>query len=313
MCAKPATRRLSSWPLWTPAVVGLAYLPDVAHQLASLSGLPNTRVATHSLLFVLLATPPAAVVLAKLGSVSLSRALVVSVVSILTHDLLDLLQSSDRQPWWPFSDRVVALDLLVIPVNSRQELLVFAGAFCILGAGWAIVERRSRTKSLAPRDDPHEIGGRWLNYALTAGILLCASGTHYLRGVRQTQADRVHVLVAERQFDAAISLLESAERWPTSGKPGRLDYAVAEALRLNGDRDRAEYHYLLSYQADPSYFWAVADLAVFYASSDESKRMRRLRAEPYVRRLRERFAHHKDQPRVLAKIERKLGQPANGR
>ena len=87
---------------------------------------------------------------------------------------------------------------------------------------------------------------------------------------------------------------------------------MAEALRLSGDRDRGEYHYLRSFQTDPSYFWAVADLAVFYASSAETERMRRLKSEPYVRRLRDSFAHHKDQPRVLAKIERKLGQTSNG-
>jgi hypothetical protein len=36
-------------------------------------------------------------------------------------------------------------------------------------------------------------------------------------------------------------------------------------------------HYLRAYQADPSYFWTVADLAVFYASSDEPLEVRRRR------------------------------------
>ena len=307
MCAKPATHRLSSLPLWTPAVVGLAYLPDVAPQLASLAGLPNARVATHSLLFAIVATPLAAMVLARVGSISLLRAMVVSVVSIVTHDLLDLLQSTDRRPWWPLSDRVITLDLQIIPVNSRLELLVFAGAFCLVAVGWAIFGRdRSRAESATrPRM-------RWLSYGLTAGILLCASGTHYFRDVRQSEADRVLALLAEGKIEAAVSLLETAERWPTGGKPGRLDYAVAEALRLRDDRDGSEYYYLRSCQANPSYFWAVADLAVLYASSDGPVAERRLKVEPYVRRLREDFADHEGQARVLAKIERKLKDGVDG-
>ena len=50
----------------------------------------------------------------------------------------------------------------------------------------------------------------------------------------------------------------------------------------------------------------VADLAVFYSSSDKPASERRRLAEPYIRRLRNEFSHHRAQPRMLARIERKL-------
>ena len=92
-------------------------------------------------------------------------------------------------------------------------------------------------------------------------------------------------------------------------KPGGLDYFAAEAYLGLGDRPHAEEYYLRAYRANPSDFWIVADLAVFLASSGEPASIRRERTEPFLRRLREDFTHHKDQPRFLGRIERKLARP----
>jgi hypothetical protein len=79
-----------------------------------------------------------------------------------------------------------------------------------------------------------------------------------------------------------------------------------------GDRPRAEAYYLRAYLADPTYFWAVADLALFYASSGEPIAERRRLAAPYLNRLRTEFAGHPGLPEILARVERKLAGTQSG-
>jgi hypothetical protein len=73
-----------------------------------------------------------------------------------------------------------------------------------------------------------------------------------------------------------------------------------------GDRRHAETYYLRACRADRTYFWAVADLALFYASSDEPVAERRRLAGPYLNRLRTEFAGYPPLPETLARVERKL-------
>lgn len=80
----------------------------------------------------------------------------------------------------------------------------------------------------------------------------------------------------------------------------------AEAYAGMGDRRRAEVYYLRAYRADRMYFWAVADLALFYASSDAPEAERRRLAAPYLSRLRSEFAGHPALPEILARVQRKL-------
>jgi hypothetical protein len=76
-----------------------------------------------------------------------------------------------------------------------------------------------------------------------------------------------------------------------------------------GDRRRAEIYYLRAYRADRTYFWTVADLALFYASSGEPLAERRRSAEPYLDRLRDDFVQDPALPEVLTRVERKLAAP----
>jgi membrane-bound metal-dependent hydrolase YbcI (DUF457 family) len=313
MCMKPAPRASLAAPLWAPTVVTLAYLPDVVSHLSALVGFPDMRMVAHSATFAIVVSMLVAIGLARLGSISRFRAFAISALSILMHDGLDLLQATDRQAWWPFSSRQVGIDLMVIPGNPYEELLLFGAAFCVFSAAWITFRRRRRqARGTHARKRLQSVSATWIARTLTIAILLSASITHYLRGARQRQTDQVHALLQNDEFVSAIALIKEAERWPSGTKPGRFDYAVAEAYARRGDRQRSEDHYLRAYEADPSYFWVVADLAVFYASGDEPSDSRRVRTEPYLRKLKSGFAGHGHLSRVLAKVERKLAQPMRG-
>ena len=60
------------------------------------------------------------------------------------------------------------------------------------------------------------------------------------------------------------------------------------------------------------YFWAVADLALFYASSDEPVAVRRRLAAPYLSRLQTEFPGHPALSEMLTRVERKLAAPPLG-
>jgi tetratricopeptide (TPR) repeat protein len=149
----------------------------------------------------------------------------------------------------------------------------------------------------------------WLGRAFVGAVVLAAVVTHSLREARESQFEMGRALVEHRAYSAAFEALARAERWPSTTRPGRIDYVRAEAYAGIGDRRLAEASYLRAYQADRTYFWAVADLAFFYASSDELVTDRRRLAAPYLNRLRTEFAGHPDFPWALARVERKLAVP----
>src|SRR5262249_37294364 len=93
--------------MWIPTVIGLAYLPDITAQLILLVTGNDERMMTHSVLFAFAAAAAIIPLLTKLGSVSIRHAFTITLISILAHDGLDLLQATDRAPWWPLSNRQV--------------------------------------------------------------------------------------------------------------------------------------------------------------------------------------------------------------
>jgi hypothetical protein len=149
----------------------------------------------------------------------------------------------------------------------------------------------------------------WLGRAFIGAVVVAAVVTHSLRDAREAQLETARDLVGHGQFQAGLEALARAEPWPSSSKPGRIDYVRAEAYAGMGDRRHAEAHYLRAYQADRTYFWTVADLALFYASSDESLAERRRLAAPYLSRLRAVFAGHPALPHILSRVQRKLAAP----
>ena len=75
---------------------------------------------------------------------------------------------------------------------------------------------------------------------------------------------------------------------------------------------RAEQHYLRSYEANPRYYWLLADLALFYAGSDRPVAEKRRLVDPLVARLRESFDGEAELPLLLTRIERRLSMASSG-
>jgi membrane-bound metal-dependent hydrolase YbcI (DUF457 family) len=296
--------------LWLPVVVTLAYLPDIVSQLGHLVGWNESRLLGHSLMFAVAVSPAIAAALTWLARVSFARAFVTVLISLLVHDLLDLAQATDRAPWWPMSDRPVGFDLGFIPSGLWREVILFGGllvAFLALHHAWHRWADQSAQDPRVPVARPARLV--WLGRAFIVAVILAALVTHWLRDQREAQFDAARTLVDQGAYQAALEALARAEPWPSTAKPGRIDYARAEAYAAMGDRQRAEAHYLRAYRADRTYFWAVADLALFYASSHAPAAERRRQAAPYVTRLRSEFAGYVELPQVLARLDRKLAAP----
>jgi len=297
----------AAWALWLPAVVTLAYLPDIVAQLGVIAGWSDGRLLGHSVLFAVAVSPAIAVVLMWLARVSVIRAFVTALVSLLVHDVLDLAQATDRAPWWPLSDRHVGVELGLIPTDLLREAAVFGGlmlAFLALRHAAHLWAGQSAVNPRISGEGPVRLV--WLGRAFIVAVVSAAVVTHSLRDARDSQLEAGRALVERGAYQAALEVLAGAEPWPSTTKPGRIDYVRAEAYAGMGDRPRAEAYYLRSYLADPTYFWAVADLALFYASSAEPVGQRRRLVAPYLNRLRSEFAGHPDLPEILARVERKL-------
>lgn len=278
-------------------MVVLAYLPDIAAQALHAAGRSDVSRLTHSLGFALLSAPAAGWLLARLRLARLKFATLVALLSVMLHIVLDLLQGTDRAVLWPFSSRPVDVGVALVPSSLGGEL-VFVGIIVAI----AVAVSRSRGRTALP------LRLSVLPAVCVALVLGLAVTTHILRDRRERQL-RIAKWLAEKQHEYAdaLEVLDAAERWPSPAKPGRIDYLRAESFDRLGDRTRAEQYYLRSYSADPSYFWVVADLALFYASGPAPEPVRRRAAAPYVERLAEDFSRHPETPRVLDRVRRHLG------
>jgi len=299
--------------LWLPAVVILAYLPDIVAQLGLIAGWSDGRLLGHSVIFALAVSSAIAAVLMRLARVSFPRAFTTALVSLLVHDVLDLAQATDRAPWWPLSDRPVGFDLRLIPADLLREAAVFGGLLlAFLAIRHAAHRRTGQSAVNPPIPGEGDASLIWLGRALSVTVVLTALLTHSLRDERESQLEMGRALLEQRASRAALEALARAESWPSTTKPGRIDYVRAEAYAAMGDPRRAEASLLRAYRADPTYFWTIADLALFYASSGEPIAERRRLAAPYLNRLRTEFAGHSGLPEILARVERKLAGTQSG-
>lgn len=228
------------------------------------------------------------------------QALAITFFSLWLHDVLDMLQSTDRVPLWPVSSAILAPSQPWLPSGLIAEATLFGGIAAVI---WAWQRRDPAAHSALPV--PGSI--------IVASIIGLAALTSYLRDRREADAQLAHYLVEESDAHRALPLLDRAERWPSPSKPGRIDYLRGAAYNELGDRAAAERFYLLSLRKDPSYFWAVVDLAVLYAEDGGSMEDRRRRAAPYVERLRRDFAGEAGIEAVLSRIERKLASNGDKR
>jgi membrane-bound metal-dependent hydrolase YbcI (DUF457 family) len=303
----PATaRERVARALWLPTTVVLAYLPDVATGVGILLGTSHWHVIGHSVLFAVLVSPVLAMLGAAMGRLPLARIGAVALGSVLAHDLLDMAQSTDRRPWWPFSLRHVHIGVLPIPVDATREVLLFGALFAGFVGLYAVIHRaRPRSSDLAP-------ALLWTGRILVVALMIAAIAVHALRAERERRLAEARSLLAHHRPVEALGALDEAERWPSMATPGRIDYLRAEAWLERGDRRRAEHYYQRADRTDPGVFWVVADLALFHASGDGSPEERQRAAAPFMERLRRDFAQHHALPAVLAKIERRLHSPVGG-
>jgi len=147
--------------------------------------------------------------------------------------------------------------------------------------------------------------------SLVAIILILALSTHILRGQREKDMETAKMMVRNGRNLEALQLVDRSDRWPSTTRPGRSDYLRGEIHLSLGDRALAERYYLRSYRTDPDWFWVVADLAYFYASSDRPESERRRLARPYTDRLGTDFGMSPEVLRALSRVERKLLEPVS--
>jgi hypothetical protein len=276
--------------------VALAYVPDVVAQLGVAAGFRSAPDISHSVVFAIASAALLAPFVGRACALRVSHGFAMAVISLVVHDGMDIVQSSGRIPLWPLPFRV---DFGIwIPATFSGELLLCL-PFLIAAVAW----RWQRVGWRLPtRVD-------WAS--LTAvGIIVClAASTSALRDRRERDLSVARNLAETGHYEAALEACATAERWHSPAAPGRVDYVRAMSWWGLGRADRAEDLYLRSFQADPSYMWTVADLAVLYASSDAPLEQRQRKAEDWLLILRDRFPNHPAVPDQIERVQRQLARP----
>jgi membrane-bound metal-dependent hydrolase YbcI (DUF457 family) len=294
--------------LWMPAVVAVSYLPDVVTQVGSIIGLERAGLIGHSLLVGVVAGALLAAIAACASGLPVVWLLLVSIGTILGHDVLDTLQATDRAPFWPWSTRTPHMGIQILPERSLSEGLLFLFLFGV----FALCRVRSgRSLGSLAFDRPRASAAlsaalAWAARGAICAILLAAVATHGIRGRRERQANLAGQLLRQGRYADALIAADAADHWPRVGKPGRIDLIRGETYAALGESAAAERLFLRAYEEDPTNFWAVADLVEFYAACDAPVAERRRLVQPYADELRRRFSHDQRLANVLARVDREL-------
>ncbi len=210
---------------WVPAMVALAYLPDIAAQLLQVAGLATSAPACHSIILAMPAAMAIAVLLRRQFRVGLREGFAVALFSIILHDLLDVLVGHHRLLLWPLSDRSVAFALGEIDLSMAFEMLVFGGVTAgLLALRWFWFRRGDRDPRACRWSRDHQGYGRqrvWGAAVSTALLLLAVVLTQYLRDLRERQVALAWTLIRQGQYPAALDVLDRAGRWPSTAPRGR--------------------------------------------------------------------------------------------
>jgi hypothetical protein len=275
--------------------IGLSYIPDIATQLAVIAGFRSASIISHSLIFAVGASVVLAPVIARATALSGRQAAVLVVFMALLHDGMDILQSPGRMPLWPIPFVVDIGEW--IPATLQGEVLVSLP--CVLVA--LTYQWWKRGFRVPARYD-------WVSVIAIVSIVASASIASEMRDERERDLIRGRALAESGQYQAALEACAMADRWPSTAAPGRIDYVRAMSWWGLGRIDLAEELYLRSYDADPGYIWAVADLVAMYASSRAPHEERSRKAERWLAILRERFRGHPALPGLTARVERNLAE-----
>ncbi|HEY7172902.1 MAG TPA: metal-dependent hydrolase [Vicinamibacterales bacterium] len=293
--------------LWMPLLVVLAYFPDIVTQAGLASGWPRASLAGHSILFGAIAGVGIGLLWTRAFGGPPRYVVGLAVGSILFHDLLDLLQATDRAPLWPFSRRMLDAGWLALPNRSTSELLVF-GIPCAAYIVWR-ARRHPVPRRVAGSERPALL---WLTRAIVGGLVIAALATQTVRRTRERQVNEAERLLRRGEYRAAIEAADRADAWPSTARPGRIDVIRGEAHEALGDGKRAETFYRRAYENDPLNFWAVADLAEYYAACDRPLDERRRLAQQYLGELHRFFPGSADLADVSSRVEQKLARPRPG-
>ena len=288
--------------MWVGLAVVLAYVPDLANYALRFLGVQNARVVSHSLLFAVVAAAVYGIGMAAISGTSMGTMFGFALFSIASHDLLDLLQATDRVPLWPLSNREFGLGFSLISSNLLLECGVFGGVFVVFVSAWHWRhpgELRAMWQSMR---------SGWATYALIAVVLAFALTTDYLRDRRDDDLEHAVVMTERGDYRAALYYAQQAERWPATAREAHLLTVKGEAYEKLGNDTLAEQMYLRAHALDSSYFYAVANLALLYARSDLPLESRRHIVRPWIAILRGReFREEPDLPVTLRSLELHLG------
>src|SRR5262249_13061674 len=154
---------------------------------------------------------------------------------------------------------------------------VSEGVLCALVfvafAAWRV--RTGRGLGVLTAASPDSTALRWSTRGFVVALLLAAMATRALRGRHERQLEDAKQLVDAGRYSEALATVDRADGWPQATRPGRVDLIRADAYLGLGQSRVAESLYLRAYEEDPTNFWAVADLAEYYASSDRPAAERR--------------------------------------
>ena len=93
-------------------------------------------------------------------------------VCLLLHDVLDLLQATDRNFWWPLSHHAVGPGESLIPTYPMQEAALFGGAYLITVLAYRLWGSSDRLKNQTNADlAPRSTLLTWLNIVMTSVVL----------------------------------------------------------------------------------------------------------------------------------------------
>ncbi len=299
-----ADRNRPSFVRWTVVLVTLAYVPDILAYLMLMAGRPGTTYVTHSLVLAVALSVPGAWAVSRMTGVSRLAGFMYAAGSIGLHDFLDVLESTDRMPFWPFSTWRPHGVLMSAAWNARVPLIVVT--ICVVAAMASWIWRSRRIYQIRPGRD-------WRDLMFIVLVIVAAVGTNDLRAERNTAVRRARLLLERGDYRGALTLCDAAEPWPSQARAGRIDHLRGDAWLGLGDVGQAEQYYLRSYRADPSYIWTVADLAELYASEEGSPAERQRRAQRWMHLLQSRFAAHPAMPALLTRAEQALIVPPTRR
>ena len=294
----------ASAPFLTTSLVILSYLPDIVSQCCLFFDWYDGRKLGHSLLFALLISPAAGFILNHQTSFTKKQCFLLAFATILLHDLLDILQSTDRQPLWPFDSSLVGNGITIIPHDPTKEALLFGLIYCLVLA-WYLYRRRG--KKLGHNNDQiPAFQQKWSERILIGSIILIALTTYHLRIQRVRLFHQAVPFLHQQRYSELLNMLDKVDKWPRIAKPGRIDYFRGVAYWKQHRIKIAEKYLLQSYARDHNFFWCVADLALIYASSDQPQLQRASLAAPYIHQLQTQFSRHRDYSNYMKKINKHL-------